>query len=421
MDKLPTFNILMYSHDTYGLGHIRRTMAIAGQLRKVNTNILILTGSPIAGRLSFPKYVDYVRIPGMIKKANDEYFPLTIRIDPDQALEIRTSIIMATVKTFLPDLFIVDKEPQGLKKEVLPALEWISKNLQNTQTILGLRDIMDDADTVKADWNKKDIYSTIENLYSEVWVYGEKNIYNPIKEYDIPETIVSKVHFTGYIPRPMPQTDIVQNLRLQLNIMRNENLVTVTIGGGGDGFHILDSYLKMLERMKQQSILPSFQSIIVTGPFLSSNDMENVFERAKEVDIQCYDFFTDMETLIAASDIVVCMGGYNTICEVLSSKTFSLVIPREIPRKEQFIRAGAFNHENLIEFIPWSKLTDANLEEKILYMLENREPFTKALESFDMTGIANICKRISKFRNKKNGQQNRPYTLHGVKGLSQNI
>ena len=128
-----------------------------------------------------------------------------------------------------------------------------------------------------------------------------------------------------------------------------------------------------------------------------------------------------METLIAASDIVVCMGGYNTICEVLSSKTLSLVIPREIPRKEQFIRAGAFNHENLIEFIPWSKLDDANLEEKILYMLENREPFTKALAGFDMTGIANICKRISKFRNKKNGQQTRPDTLYGVKGLSQNI
>ena len=401
MDKLSTFNILMYSHDTYGLGHIRRTMAIAGQLRKANTNILILTGSPIAGRLNFPKYVDYVRIPGMIKKANDEYFPLTIRIDPKQAMNIRQSIIMATVQTFLPDLFIVDKEPQGLKKEVLPALEWISKNLAKTQTILGLRDIMDDADTVKADWNKKDIYSTIQNLYSEVWIYGEQHIYNPVKEYDIPESITKKTHFIGYIPRTMPKKKIAQSLRLQLNIMHNENLVTVTIGGGGDGFHILNSYLKMLERMKQQSILPPFQSIIVTGPFLSSVDMENICERAKELDIQCYDFFADMETLIAASDIVVCMGGYNTICEVLSSKTLSLVIPREIPRKEQFIRAEAFNHKNLIEFIPWHKLNDHTLEEKILYMLENRELITKALSGFNMKGIANICKRISKFRNLK--------------------
>ena len=64
----PICNILMYSHDTYGLGHIRRSMAIANHLRGLNTNVLILTGSPIAGRFSFPEQVDFVRMPGMIKK-----------------------------------------------------------------------------------------------------------------------------------------------------------------------------------------------------------------------------------------------------------------------------------------------------------------------------------------------------------------
>lgn len=405
MEKDATFNILMYSHDTYGLGHIRRTMAIAQQLRKSNTNILILTGSPIAGRLTFPKYVDYVRVPGMIKKANDEYFPLTIRIDPMQAMEIRQSIIMATVKTFLPDLFIVDKEPQGLKKEVLPALEWIKQNLKDTKTILGLRDIMDDAETVKADWIKKNIYATIENLYSEVWVYGRKNIYNPIQEYDIPESIGKKVHFTGYIPRKVPQKSVAESLRLQLNIMKNENLVTVTTGGGGDGFLVLDSYLKMLERMKAHSILPPFQTVLVTGPFLSRKDKDQVLERANELGIQAYDFFSDMETLIAASDIVVCMGGYNTLCEVLSSKTMSLVIPRETPRKEQYIRARAFHREQLIEFIPWSRLDALNLEEKLLYMLGKKALFAKAMANFEMTGIETICARISNFWSSKNGKK----------------
>ena len=75
------YNILMYSHDTYGLGHIRRTMAIASHLRSSSTNILILTGSPIAGRYSLPENVDFVRIPGMIKKTNDEYHSLSIRIN----------------------------------------------------------------------------------------------------------------------------------------------------------------------------------------------------------------------------------------------------------------------------------------------------------------------------------------------------
>ncbi|MCP4368962.1 MAG: glycosyltransferase, partial [Deltaproteobacteria bacterium] len=151
----------------------------------------------------------------------------------------------------------------------------------------------------------------------------------------------------------------------------------------------------------------------VTGPFLSRNDKDQVMERANNLGVKSYEFFADMENLIAASDIVVCMGGYNTICEVLSSKTMSLVIPRETPRKEQYIRAKAFNHKNLIEFISWSQLNEFNLEEKILHMLENKAPFTKAAAKFEMTGIANICERVSKFWNGKNEKECAPDVMYG--------
>ena len=406
MSDIPNFNILMYSHDTYGLGHIRRTMAIAEQLREYDTNILILTGSPIAGRLNFPKSVDYVRIPGMIKKANNEYFPLTIRIDSKQAMDIRQAIIMATVTTFLPDLFIVDKEPQGLKREVLPALEWINQNLKETKTILGLRDIMDESETVKNDWIEKDVYSTIQQLYHEVWVYGKKELYDPVTEYDIPAPISEKLHFTGYIPRRVPPDNKVQDLRLQLNVMKNENLVTVTTGGGGDGFMVLDSFLSMLEEMKERNILPPFQSALITGPFLSKDEKEVILERSGRLGVHSYEFFPDMETLIAASALVVCMGGYNTVCETLSMNTMSLIIPRESPRKEQYIRAKAFKKQHLVEFIKWDEVNARTLKEKILFMLVNRERYQKAMSAFDMTGIANICERIYKFRNAKNGVSN---------------
>ena len=131
------YNILMYSHDTYGLGHIRRTMAIARHLKSENVNILILTGSPLAGRFSFPEQIDFVRIPGMIKKTNDEYLPLSIKINPRHALDIRKNIITTTAKAFKPHLFIVDKEPLGLKKEILPTLKWLQRSMPQTKTILG--------------------------------------------------------------------------------------------------------------------------------------------------------------------------------------------------------------------------------------------------------------------------------------------
>ena len=170
MARNSTYNILMYSHDTYGLGHIRRTMAIASYLLGPRINILILTGSPIAGRFSFPEQIDFVRIPGMIKKTKDEYLPLSIKINARHALDIRKNIITATAKTFQPQLFIVDKEPLGLRKEVLPTLKWLQRCRPNTRAILGLRDIMDDAATVKKDWDEKGVYQVLESLYSEIWV-----------------------------------------------------------------------------------------------------------------------------------------------------------------------------------------------------------------------------------------------------------
>jgi predicted glycosyltransferase len=155
----------MYSHDTYG-SSIRRSMAIAANLLGPREHPHP-TGSPIAGRFSFPEQIDFVRIPGMIKRTNDEYLPLSIKINARHALDIRKSIITATVKSFQPQLFIVDKEALGLKREVLPALQWLRRCRPNTRTILGLRDIMDDAQTTRLEWQEKGVYQVLEELYSE--------------------------------------------------------------------------------------------------------------------------------------------------------------------------------------------------------------------------------------------------------------
>jgi predicted glycosyltransferase len=241
----PPFNILMYSHDTYGLGHIRRTMAIANHLRGTNTNILILTGSPIAGRFALPSQVDFVRIPGMIKKTNDEYRALSIKIDEEQALNIRTNIILATARTFRPDLFIVDKEPLGLKREVLPTLEWLAESMPATRTVLGLRDILDDPAVITSDWQEREIYSYLSKLYDEIWIYGNKKTYNPVVQYQFPEDIRDRVLFTGYIPRLKKPGGLRKKTRRRFRILPNDTFVLVTTGGGGDGFDVLDHYIGM--------------------------------------------------------------------------------------------------------------------------------------------------------------------------------
>lgn len=246
-NESPVYNILMYSYDTYGLGHIRRTMAIANHLRDANTNVLILTGSPIAGRFQFPEYVDFVRIPGMIKKTNDDYQSLSIRIDQEKALAIRTNIILATARTFLPHLFIVDKEPLGLKRELLPTLEWLKESSPSTITILGLRDILDDSEVIQSEWREKNVYSYLDRLYDEIWIYGNRNIYDPIEMYKIPEQIHERIQFTGYIPRKKLRLATKFNIGKRYRVMEEDNFIPVTTGGGGDGYEVIDRYLAMHE------------------------------------------------------------------------------------------------------------------------------------------------------------------------------
>ncbi|MDJ0894147.1 MAG: hypothetical protein QNJ92_03320, partial [Alphaproteobacteria bacterium] len=121
--------ILIYSHDSFGLGHLRRCRSIAHSLVENHSglSILILSGSPIIGSFDFRARVDFVRIPGVIKRRNGEYTSLSHLIDIEQTLAMRSSIIRHTASIFDPDLFIVDKEPLGLRGEVRETLQMLKE------------------------------------------------------------------------------------------------------------------------------------------------------------------------------------------------------------------------------------------------------------------------------------------------------
>jgi predicted glycosyltransferase len=95
------------------------------------------------------------------------------------------------------------------------------------------------------------------------------------------------------------------------------------------------------------------------------------------------------------------MGGYNTLCEILSQGTLSLVIPRETPRKEQLIRAQAFQRQNLVDYVRWGDFAPEILLQKLLAILEKPQLYLEAISRFRLTGIETMQKRLQEFRCKK--------------------
>jgi predicted glycosyltransferase len=256
---------------------------------------------------------------------------------------------------------------------------------------------MDDAQTTRIEWEEKGVYQTLKELYSEIWVYGNRELYDPIFEYGISEEVSAKIHFTGYIPRKVPTLEGVQNVRREHGLQEGEKLVVVTTGGGGDGFVVMDTYLKMLESASEP---PPFRSVLITGPFMPKAERKNISKRARKLGVRMYDFYRQMEKIFAAADVVISMGGYNTLCEILSVHTISLVIPREAPRKEQAIRAKTFKNQNLIDYIPWHDLTPDRLGRKLLELLDNPQPYSHSVAQFRLTGIETMKQRLKEFQSK---------------------
>ena len=199
----------------------------------------------------------------------------------------------------------------------------------------------------------------------------------------------------GYITTEDSRREAVNSIARELGLKFGQKLVITTTGGGGDGYKVMDTYLKMLESFPHT--VP-FKSVLITGPFMPKQERKDVFKRAKQLGVRTYHFYRQMEKIFAAADLVVSMGGYNTLCEILGQGTPSLVIPREAPRQEQIIRARAFHRQNLVDYIPWSVYTPELLQEKIFSILENPEPYREAISRFRLTGLEAMQKRLLEFR-----------------------
>jgi len=323
--------VLIYSHDTFGLGHLRRCRTIAHALVENfrELSVLILSGSPIIGSFDFRARVDFVRVPGVIKLRSGDYTSLNLHIDIEETLAMRELIIRHTAEIFDPDIFLVDKEPLGLRGEVKETLETLKE--RGTRLVLGLRDVLDEPAHLAPEWKRKGVGPALRDLYDEIWVYGLPQIWDPLADINVPKSVRKKVVFTGYLRRSVPYT--VPSGRELIDM--EEPFLLVTPGGGGDGEALVDWVIRAYE----SSFTPPWRALIVFGPFMQAETVAEFQRRIAAIPrLRSIIFDAYIETMMSRAAGVVAMGGYNTFCEILSLDKRAIIVPRTVPRMEQAIR-----------------------------------------------------------------------------------
>ena len=385
-ERLEQSRILIYSHDSFGLGHLRRCRSIAHSLvaRYKGLSVLILSGSPIIGSFDFKARVDFVRIPGVIKLKDGEYTSLGLHIDLEQTLQMRESIIYHTAMTFKPDLFLVDKEPTGLQGEVRSTLEMLHQ--RGCVNVLGLRDVMDEAEQLKNEWARKKVPPVLDQLYDDIWVYGLKEMGSPVEGLDLASTTVDKIVYTGYLDREIPSD---RNWVAPIDM--DAPFILVTAGGGGDGVEMVDWVIRAYESGTK---LPH-RAIIVTGPFMPPAEQQDFHERCDALaDVEIISFNSYIELLMEKSIAIVAMGGYNTFCEILTLDKPALIVPRSVPRQEQLIRAERAVKLGLASMLDPARDRDVELMIAALQSLPTQPKPSLANVSGLLAGHKNIADMV---------------------------
>lgn len=387
LNRLEHVRILMYSHDTFGLGHLRRCRAIAHAIVEQfkGVSVLIISGSQIAGAFNFRARVDFVKIPSVIKLYNGEYDSIGEYIDVGDILEMRKLIIQRTAEAFQPDIFIADKEPMGLKGELIPTLSVLRDT--ETVTVLGLRDVMDSPELLAAEWEKSGMVEKIDTYYDRVWVYGPETFWNPLQGFDLPKRLQDRMVYTGFLDRETQDRTGTDAPAVP------EEYILATGGGGGDGIALMEQILAARELDRDND----FPIVMVLGPFMKSDSRERIRLRASHLpNVTVLDFESQMEVLIRNSAAIIGMCGYNTFCEAMSFNKRILFVPRVTPREEQLIRARRASELGLCEMLLPEEAATPSLLARKLRELPSIDKPSKNLKREDMAGFESICEDVAK-------------------------
>jgi predicted glycosyltransferase len=407
--------LMVYSHDAFGLGNIRRMLTICESLLEQieDLSILVLSGSPMLHSFRLPPRLDYIKLPCINRGESGQLRAKYLGTSLEETLRMRSDLILSAATHFKPDVLLVDKKPYGIEGELTDTVKYLHAELPNTKLVLLLRDILDRAEVTISDWEKNDYYSVIAKYYDRVLVVGMPEIFDITKEYKFPAEVNRKVRFCGYMHRKAGHRSIGE-VRQELGVTESESLVLVTPGGGEDGYQLIETYLQGLALIPSETPL---KTLIFTGPEMPVSQRLALVEQANQYpQVIIREFSDDLMSYVAAADTVVAMGGYNTICEILTTGRPAVIMPRIKPSHEQLIRATRMHQLGLFQAVHPEQLSPTKLMQSVLHQLQHDH--LRPSLSLDLDAMSRIGKHMLDLTQQK---QSKTLVDHKIISLAQKL
>jgi predicted glycosyltransferase len=375
----------MYSQDTYGLGHLRRNLEIAGRLRRrvPDARVALLAGVPDAESWPRPPGVEIIQLPSVVKVATDRY-----RAAQDRHLTTllaeRAGIAAHAVLTEQPAVFLVDHAPLGVKGELRLAIRYLRQHSPRTRLVLGLRDILDDPAVHRRNWARLGVYQALENHYDRVLIYGSENLYDTAGTCALNAAVRRRTTYVGYIGKEASsEPPDVAIVGWSGPAGRRRSRVLVMGGGGRDAAGLFHAFMDAWPGIRSST---HAVALLVTGPLMDEASWKELGARAGGLeDLRLVSSSRAMLHRVAEADVVVSMGGYNSVVEVLGAGKPLVVRPRRGPSQEQTLRARMLERMGLARLVMPDEAPEV-LAACVQEALNSDPPDPAALQAIDFRG-----------------------------------
>jgi predicted glycosyltransferase len=379
--------IIQYCQHVLGIGHLFRSLEICRALG--GHDVILVTGGPQADT-DLPGHVRQVRLPDL--QMNIEFkglYSSQKNKTLDQIKEQRQKRLFDLFKKEKPDVFLVELYPFGRKAfrfELDPVLQAIGEQrLPACRVVCSVRDILvEKEDAAK---HEARAVNTLNRYFDAVLVHADPNLAQINETFNRFDEIKIPVVYTGYIAR-RPAPDAGEKMRRKLQIGRDESLILASAGGGNVGAPLLGAVICAFDRLREKHRL---YLKVFTGPYVDPGEF-NRLKRLAGNNVEINKFSPDFLAYMAAADLSVSMGGYNTTMNILATGVSALVWP--FPQnREQRMRAARLEEMGVLKVVDDEDLDPDRLAGMMARGLSAAERLPVKI---DLNGAANTAAWIAR-------------------------
>lgn len=381
--------IAMYWHNGRSLGHTAENAKILQSFVKElsNTYFAGITGA-YKGLDMIPAKVDIFKLPSFSnydRKKGWDYIG-NQGLGVESLFKLRSKLIYEYLKIYTPNVLMVNHVPNGLFEELIPSLSLPHRSLK----VLTLRGVLFDKEKTEREYFKGDALRLLEDIYDDIIVHIDPDIFSLEENYDIPSSIKDKLHYVGYLSASFEKNK--EKCRSELGIEMGQRIIVASMAGGQGA---IDIWKKIYEALNTNRDCFD-ECFFITGPYLE-NDSKKILTEVQKNDkkIKVIEYVSNMQDWMTASDLFIGAAGSSMLGEIITTSCNAIVIPRQVREVEQYVHSTELAKRNIVRMCSLSETYDGKLSRLIFDALDN--PLDSKKHNIKINGLnsySNLIKRL---------------------------